>query len=96
MSLSLRQKLGQLIIAGFHGKHATDPWVRTFSRHLSKGEAGGLILFSYNVENPDQLTELTNHFHGLKTPQKLFVSVDQEGGRVQRLSPAQGFPPFQP
>ena len=92
MSLSLRQKLGQLIIAGFHGKDAKDSWVQTFAEHLTKGEAGGLILFSYNVESPEQLTNLTDFFHGLSTPHKLFISVDQEGGRVQRLKPDQGFP----
>jgi len=46
----------------------------------------GLILFSRNVETPDQVTALTTSFRdivGWDAP----VLVDQEGGRVQRLKP---------
>lgn len=45
----------------------------------------GLILFRRNVENPDQVRRLTGDFRdavGWQAP----VLVDQEGGRVQRLT----------
>jgi beta-N-acetylhexosaminidase len=45
---------------------------------------GGVILFSRNYENPQQLARLTADIHGLRSP-RLLVSVDQEGGRVQRF-----------
>ena len=45
---------------------------------------GGVILFSRNYENVEQLAALTAQIHGLRTP-ALLISVDHEGGRVQRF-----------
>jgi len=44
---------------------------------------GGIILFTRNYENPDQLAALTAEIHGLRTP--FLIAVDHEGGRVQRF-----------
>ncbi len=45
---------------------------------------GGVILFSRNYESPEQLRELTSAIHNLRSP-RLLLSVDHEGGRVQRF-----------
>ncbi len=45
---------------------------------------GGVILFSRNYENTDQLQALTAAIHALRTP-RLLIAVDHEGGRVQRF-----------
>jgi beta-N-acetylhexosaminidase len=45
---------------------------------------GGVILFSRNFESTTQLAELTDAIHALRTP-RLLISVDHEGGRVQRF-----------
>ena len=44
---------------------------------------GGVILFSRNYRDPDQLAALTTAIHALREP-RLLIGVDQEGGRVQR------------
>lgn len=44
---------------------------------------GGLILFSRNYQNPQQLQDLCTEIHALRSP-KLPVAIDHEGGRVQR------------
>ena len=51
---------------------------------LSHDLVGGVVLFTRNYENKDQLKFLIKSIKLIKTP-NLLVSVDQEGGRVQRF-----------
>ena len=51
---------------------------------LMQPEVGGIILFSRNFESVEQITALVSEIHNLRSP-KLLISVDHEGGRVQRF-----------
>src|SRR5260221_4353142 len=62
-------------------------------KRLLHPAAGGVILFAHNYESREQLTALTGEISRLRDPE-LPVSVDHEGGRVQRF--AQGFTSIPP
>ena len=51
---------------------------------LKHPQCGGVILFTRNFESVDQLTALVTAIRSLRDPH-LIVSVDHEGGRVQRF-----------
>lgn len=59
-------------------------WERGFFRDA---QPWGLILFKRNVDNPQQLAELTASFRDAVGRSAAPVFIDQEGGRVQRLGP---------
>jgi beta-N-acetylhexosaminidase len=87
----LRRHVGQLAIVGFKG-YAVPPEVRTLAREF---DLGGVIFFARNVEAPEQVAELSRESQALAREIPLWVSVDQEGGRVARLKrPFTEWPPM--
>jgi beta-N-acetylhexosaminidase len=80
--------LGPLIV-GIDGTELDDE-TRQLLMHPA---VGGVILFSRNFQTESQLRELTAAIAGLRQP-RLLVTVDQEGGRVQRFR--SGFTPLPP
>lgn len=74
-------ELGQLFITGIEGTSLSDD-EKTF---LEENNIGGVILFDKNFESPAQLAELVNQIQTCRDEYPLFISVDQEGGRVRRF-----------
>lgn len=50
-------------------------------------DPAGYILFGRNIESREQLRALTDDLRAIKGREKLFISIDQEGGRVARMKP---------
>ena len=87
---SLDFKIGQMIMIGYSGA-CVDPNVLD---DVSKGKAGSLLLYERNIP-------AVNSFAGLKkiiqtyqkaAPLPLLITIDQEGGKVNRLKEKYGFP----
>jgi beta-N-acetylhexosaminidase len=75
------KEIGQLIIMGVSGLSLTDEE----KKYIEENKVGGIILFAHNFENVAQLAELVNSIQQLRDEYPLFISVDQEGGRVRRF-----------
>ena len=83
-AMTTEQKVGQLLVAGIEGTQPGEDAVQA----IQTAQVGGIILFGRNVESASQLVELTNglkELNGDAVP--LFLGVDQEGGRVDRMPP---------
>ena len=88
---SLRRQIGRLLIAGFGGQQVPVE-LGTLAREFG---LGGVILFARNVGEPEQVAELCYESARLEPDLPLWVSVDQEGGRVARLkAPFTEWPPM--
>ena len=70
-------------IFGLSGLTLTDD-ERAFFRD---SDPAGYILFGRNVESRQQLRALTDDLRALHGRDDLFISIDQEGGRVARMKP---------
>lgn len=90
-SYSLREKIGQHIVIGFHGDKPGDEEVEVVKSQISDGLIGGVVLFAYNAEDKDKLGSLILDLKSVHAKIPIFISLDQEGGRVTRLKSENGF-----
>ena len=54
-------------------------------KFLIKHKPWGIILFSRNIKNIEQLKKLTGQIRKIFNDKKYPILIDQEGGRVNRL-----------
>ena len=73
--------IGQLVISGIKGTSLLPEEIE----FIKNEKLGGIVLFPYNFEDPAQLAELVNSIQKHRDEYPLFISVDQEGGRVIRF-----------
>lgn len=81
--MSIDEKVGQLLFAGITGTTVTEETKILINEY----KVGGIILFANNLDNPEQSIQLLNQIK-IENEEKilpLFLGVDQEGGRVERL-----------
>ena len=92
-----------MLIVGFRGTtlSPTEPVMQA----IAAGELGGIILFDRdqltasagrNIKDPSQLAALTSQLRATALAgaigAEFLIAVDQEGGRVARLNPGNGYP----
>jgi len=89
--LGTSRDIGQLLIGSFPSG-TLSPELRSLAKEF---DLGGVILFSRNVEAPEQVVELASEAEALGRTAPAWVSIDQEGGRVARLKePFTRWPPM--
>ncbi len=81
--MTLEEKIGQMVIVGFNGYQINNHAITMIRNY----HVGGFILYGYNVSNTSQLLALINALKSANKINKipLFISVDEEGGRVSRM-----------
>jgi beta-N-acetylhexosaminidase len=87
----LEKMIGQMLIVGFAGSTPDNGDLESLTWQIEHGVIGGVILLKRNIKNPEQLAKLTQHLQDSAKDLPLLIGIDQEGGRVQRLSSATGF-----
>ncbi len=84
-AMTVEDKIGQMLMFGFPGTEMTE----SSAELIKKYRPGGIILFGFNIENITQLkifiSEMQNEA-ALNDIPPLFISTDQEGGKVRRIT----------
>jgi len=95
---TLDEKIGSMLMVGFMGISA--PKNSQICKDIQKYNLAGVILFDMNpvnhkqaknITNKNQVTRLTQELQACSKDGRLLISVDQEGGKVQRLKSKYGF-----
>jgi beta-N-acetylhexosaminidase len=90
-SMSLSDKVGQMIIAQIEGRYngSEDKNFLVLDRLVTEGKVGGIMFLKGSAFSAAMLA---NHFQSL-APRSLLMSADMERGLAMRLTGATQFPP---
>ena len=84
---TLEEEVANMLIVGFSGKSLDQN--STLVRTIRKYSLGGVILFTSNLDDREQVKALTSGLQALHS-EKLLIALDQEGGFVDRLGKVKG------
>jgi beta-N-acetylhexosaminidase len=84
-NMTLDEKIGQMVMCGIDGYTINNSTVKLIKNY----HVGGIIILGENVKSSTQLLSLLNSLKttNLNNKTPLFLSIDQEGGRVDRMPP---------
>lgn len=88
---SLEQMAGQMIIVGFRGDDVSDKSVKAAAAEIAAGELGGVMYLKPNVKSLDAVKAMNEFFRSASPDLPPFITLDQEGGAVERLTKSVGF-----
>lgn len=88
---SLEQMAGQMIIVGFEGASADADGVEAAAAELREGRLGGVMYLKKNVTDLPMVREMNALFRAATPDLPPFITLDQEGGAVERLTGEVGF-----
>ncbi|KPU44769.1 beta-hexosaminidase precursor [Oxobacter pfennigii] len=81
--MTLDEKIGQMVISGVDGYSISNTTVKLIEDY----HVGGFIILGENVKSTNQLLDMVNSLKARNAANKipLFLSIDQEGGRIDRM-----------
>jgi len=83
-SMTVEQKVGQIVLFGVTGTEMNEQ----IRQWIAVNRVGGFIFFKPNIQNSEQTWKLVSAMKHLNTNEgnklPLFLSIDQEGGKVSR------------
>lgn len=84
-NLTIEEKIGQMIMIGMDTNYITD----RIKKLITKYKVGGILLYRKNFNTYADMLKLINDLKELNKNNKipLFIAIDQEGGRVNRMPP---------
>jgi beta-N-acetylhexosaminidase len=88
---TLDQMAGQMIVVGFQGNDVDDPSVVALRAKLAASELGGVMYLKTNVKSLPAVTAMNQAFRAASPDLLPFITLDQEGGAVERLDGDVGF-----
>ncbi|SMQ66997.1 beta-N-acetylhexosaminidase [Devosia lucknowensis] len=88
---SLEQMAGQMIVVGFEGNSPDDSGVESVREDLAAGRLGGVMYLKKNVASLSTVREMNVQFRAAAPDLLPFITLDQEGGAVERLTKDVGF-----
>lgn len=92
LAASLEQMAGQMIIVGFKGDSVKDKSVIALRKAVAEGRVGGVMYLKYNVASLSAVKAMNEAFKEASPELPPFLTLDQEGGSVERLTKDVGFP----
>ena len=84
------KKISPMLMFGFPGFSEENPMVDFLIKEIEDNHIDGVVLFSSNIQNSKQLKRLTSRIKDASNA-PILIAVDQEGGRIERLSSKSGF-----
>jgi beta-N-acetylhexosaminidase len=90
--LQLATKIGQMILVGINDRTSLSD-TDSLRKEIAEGKMGGIIMFEKNISPSDSKEthkKLISDLQSIATV-PLFISIDEEGGKVHRLKEKYGF-----
>jgi len=88
---TLEQMAGQMIVVGFQGSDAADKSVKALAAEIAAGDVGGVMYLKTNVKSLKAVKAMNEAFRAAAPDLPPFITLDQEGGAVERLTADVGF-----
>lgn len=82
--LSLEEKIGQLFMVGIEEKE-----IQEITQLIQENKIGGVVLYKKNYHTYGEMLQFINQIKKInrKNALPILISIDQEGGRVNRMPP---------